>query len=163
MPIYAYACDACGHRQDHLQKMADAVLTICPSCDASTYTKQLSAPPFQLKGGGWYVTDFRDGGKKDAKKADGEGKSGDTAAAGDGNSAAAKSDAKSDTRGDTKGDAKSDAKAGSSSADSSTAGSSTSGSGGSGSGSAASTSSAAAASASASSSSSSSSGNAKAA
>ena len=61
MPIYAYRCTACGHAQDVLQKMSDPVLTVCPSCGASTYAKQVTAAGFQLKGSGWYVTDFRGG------------------------------------------------------------------------------------------------------
>ncbi|MDX3895108.1 FmdB family zinc ribbon protein [Pusillimonas sp.] len=64
MPIYAYKCSACGHAQDVLQKMSDPVLTVCPECGQSTYAKQVTAAGFQLKGSGWYVTDFRDGGKK---------------------------------------------------------------------------------------------------
>ena len=67
MPIYAYRCDACGFRKDVLQKMSDPALSTCPSCGAASFAKQLSAPAFQLKGTGWYVTDFRD----KAKKADG--------------------------------------------------------------------------------------------
>lgn len=61
MPIYAYKCESCGHRQDALQKMSDAPLAVCPACGASTYVKQLTAAGFQLKGSGWYVTDFRGG------------------------------------------------------------------------------------------------------
>ena len=62
MPIYAYRCDACGYGRDVLQKMSDAPLTDCPSCGAAgTYKKQLTAAGFQLKGSGWYVTDFRGG------------------------------------------------------------------------------------------------------
>jgi len=62
MPIYAYRCDACGHGRDVLQKMSDAPLTDCPSCGAAgTFKKQLTAAGFQLKGSGWYVTDFRGG------------------------------------------------------------------------------------------------------
>nr|WP_315594306.1 FmdB family zinc ribbon protein [uncultured Cupriavidus sp.] len=62
MPIYAYRCDACGHGRDVLQKMSDAQLTDCPSCGtAGTFKKQLTAAGFQLKGSGWYVTDFRGG------------------------------------------------------------------------------------------------------
>jgi putative FmdB family regulatory protein len=64
MPIYAYRCDACGHRQDVLQKMSDPTLSVCPACGAESFARQLSAPAFQLKGTGWYVTDFRDNGKK---------------------------------------------------------------------------------------------------
>ena len=61
MPIYAYRCTACGHAQDVLQKMSDPVLTVCPACGESTYAKQVTAAGFQLKGSGWYVTDFRGG------------------------------------------------------------------------------------------------------
>jgi len=62
MPIYAYRCDACGHGRDVLQKRSDSPLTDCPSCGAAgTFKKQLTAAGFQLKGSGWYVTDFRGG------------------------------------------------------------------------------------------------------
>jgi putative FmdB family regulatory protein len=61
MPIYAYRCEACGFAKDALQKMSDAPLTVCPSCGKSTFKKQLTAAGFQLKGSGWYVTDFRSG------------------------------------------------------------------------------------------------------
>ncbi|MBE9608865.1 FmdB family zinc ribbon protein [Chitinilyticum piscinae] len=61
MPIYAYRCAACGHEGEHLQKMADAPLNVCPSCKAAEYQKQLTAAGFQLKGSGWYATDFRGG------------------------------------------------------------------------------------------------------
>ena len=62
MPIYAYKCDACGHAKDVLQKMSDAPLTDCPVCGAPKFNKQLTAPGFQLKGTGWYATDFKGGG-----------------------------------------------------------------------------------------------------
>ena len=61
MPIYAYRCNSCGHAQDVLQKMSDPVLTVCPVCNAAAYAKQVTAAGFQLKGSGWYVTDFRGG------------------------------------------------------------------------------------------------------
>ena len=61
MPIYAYKCSSCGHAKDVLQKMSDAPLTVCPECGASTFSKQVTAAGFQLKGTGWYVTDFRGG------------------------------------------------------------------------------------------------------
>jgi len=66
MPIYAYKCSACGFAKDALQKMSDAPLTVCPACGASAFEKQVTAAGFQLKGSGWYVTDFRDGGGKTA-------------------------------------------------------------------------------------------------
>jgi len=62
MPIYAYKCDACGHAKDVLQKMSDDPLTVCPVCAAPQFNKQLTAPGFQLKGTGWYATDFKGGG-----------------------------------------------------------------------------------------------------
>ena len=71
MPIYAYKCSSCGFAKDSLQKMSDAPLTVCPNCGKSTFEKQVTAAGFQLKGSGWYVTDFREGsGKKPADKAD---------------------------------------------------------------------------------------------
>jgi len=76
MPIYAYRCAACGHAKDVLQKLSDAPLTECPACGAARFEKQVTAAGFQLKGSGWYVTDFRNGSgaKPDAKSDD---KSGD--------------------------------------------------------------------------------------
>jgi putative FmdB family regulatory protein len=59
MPIYAYRCEACGHAQDVLQKFSDPLLTVCPVCGKEAYKKQVTAAGFQLKGSGWYVTDFR--------------------------------------------------------------------------------------------------------
>ncbi|RAR58923.1 putative FmdB family regulatory protein [Paraburkholderia unamae] len=61
MPIYAYRCESCGFEKDALQKISDAPLTQCPSCGADTFRKQVTAAGFQLKGSGWYVTDFRGG------------------------------------------------------------------------------------------------------
>ncbi len=61
MPIYAYKCESCGHAKDVLQKMSDDPLTKCPSCGAPTFNKQLTAAGFQLKGNGWYATDFKGG------------------------------------------------------------------------------------------------------
>lgn len=61
MPIYAYKCESCGHAKDILQKISDPVLTDCPACGASVFKKQVTAAGFQLKGSGWYATDFRGG------------------------------------------------------------------------------------------------------
>jgi putative FmdB family regulatory protein len=78
MPIYAYKCGSCGHAKDVLQKLSDAPLTVCPSCGAAAFGKQLTAAGFQLKGSGWYATDFKNGSKpapapgtEGAKTADG--------------------------------------------------------------------------------------------
>ena len=62
MPIYAYKCGSCGHAKDVLQKISDDPLTVCPSCGAPSFTKQITAAGFQLKGSGWYATDFKGGG-----------------------------------------------------------------------------------------------------
>jgi putative FmdB family regulatory protein len=68
MPIYAYRCASCGHAKDVLQKLSDSPLTVCPSCGASAFAKQVTAAGFQLKGSGWYATDFK--GNNGAKKPD---------------------------------------------------------------------------------------------
>jgi len=67
MPIYAYRCNSCGQQDDVLQKMSDALLTVCPACNNETYSKQLTAPGFHLKGSGWYATDFKRGAGAAAK------------------------------------------------------------------------------------------------
>ncbi len=59
MPIYAFACDACGHAFDRLQKLSDADPSECRACGAATVRRQLTAPQFRLAGGGWYETDFK--------------------------------------------------------------------------------------------------------
>ena len=61
MPIYAYKCESCGFAKDVLQKMSDSPLSDCPTCAAPTFKKQLTAAGFQLKGSGWYATDFKGG------------------------------------------------------------------------------------------------------
>ncbi len=89
MPIYAYRCESCGHSKDVLQKISDPLLTVCPACGADSFKKQVTAAGFQLKGSGWYVTDFRggaatapaEGGPGGAKPAAGPG--GDPSAAQD--------------------------------------------------------------------------------
>lgn len=100
MPIYAYACSDCGFARDVLQKMSDPRLTQCPECGQETFEKQVTAAGFQLKGSGWYVTDFRNSdrggdrggagaGNKDRAAKDGDaGQSGEaTKSAGGGESA----------------------------------------------------------------------------
>jgi putative FmdB family regulatory protein len=70
MPIYAYKCGSCGHAKDVLQKISDAPLTVCPACGASSFSKQVTAAGFQLKGSGWYATDFRGSNSAAAPAAD---------------------------------------------------------------------------------------------
>lgn len=69
MPIYEYRCTQCGHKLEALQKFSDAPLTTCPACTRETLSKLVSAAGFQLKGSGWYQTDFRGRGKP-AEKSD---------------------------------------------------------------------------------------------
>ena len=83
MPIYEYRCAACGHEHEALQKVSEPPLTKCPACGKKALKKQLSAAGFQLKGSGWYATDFKS--KKPAEK---------------------KPEAKSETKTETKPDAK---------------------------------------------------------
>jgi putative FmdB family regulatory protein len=95
MPIYAYRCEACGFAKDVLQKMSDAPLTECTACGKPAFKKQLTAAGFQLKGSGWYVTDFRGG--QSAPAASETGAASTTPAApatASGESSASKSDTK---------------------------------------------------------------------
>jgi putative FmdB family regulatory protein len=88
MPIYEYRCGACGQEHEVLQKVSEPQLTECPACGKPALKKLLSAAGFQLKGSGWYATDFKGGGKKPEKKTE------------------AKAEAKADTKAETKSDAK---------------------------------------------------------
>lgn len=78
MPIYEYRCASCGFEQEVLQKISEAPLTDCPSCGQAAFSKLISAAGFQLKGTGWYATDFRNSGKgvkdKDKEKDKDSGK-----------------------------------------------------------------------------------------
>ena len=98
MPIYAYRCERCGHAKDVLQKVSDPMLTVCPACGEPTFRKQVTAAGFQLKGSGWYVTDFR--GDKPAGKSTESGTDGDAKPADSKNADSKNADAKS---GDAKG------------------------------------------------------------
>jgi putative FmdB family regulatory protein len=92
MPIYEYRCEACGHQEEFLQKVSEPPLTECPACRKPTFSKMLSAAGFQLKGSGWYATDFRNKGTKaPEKKAD------------------AKPEAKTEAKTETKAESKSEA------------------------------------------------------
>jgi putative FmdB family regulatory protein len=90
MPIYEYRCSSCGHQQEFLQKVSDAQLTTCTQCGKPTFSKMLSAAGFQLKGSGWYATDFKSSGSKPAAKT------------GDDSKPAAKSDGDSKPSGESK-------------------------------------------------------------
>jgi len=92
MPIYEYKCAACGHQEDHLQKLSEAPLSKCPACGKKKYRKQLTAAGFQLKGSGWYASDFKGGKKPEEAKPE------------------AKADAKAETKAETKTETKSETK-----------------------------------------------------
>ena len=70
MPIYEYRCSSCGFQKEYLRKVSDPLLRVCPECGKETFGKMLTAAGFQLKGGGWYATDFKNSGAKPASKAD---------------------------------------------------------------------------------------------
>ena len=73
MPIYEYRCASCGHQQEFLQKVSDAPLTVCTACGKATFAKMLTAAGFQLKGSGWYATDFKGKGSAPASKGEAKG------------------------------------------------------------------------------------------
>lgn len=94
MPIYAYRCESCGFAKDVLQKISDAPLSQCPNCGADAFRKQVTAAGFQLKGSGWYVTDFR-GGNNSSGKGDSNGANAGAKASGEGESTASSSSSSS--------------------------------------------------------------------
>jgi len=96
MPIYAYRCTDCGFEKDVMRKVIDPLLTTCPECKTESFVKQLTAPAFQLKGSGWYVTDFKGG----AKSSDAESES----------KPEGKPDAKSEAKTEAKSESKSEGK-----------------------------------------------------
>ena len=98
MPIYEYRCGDCGHQAEHLQKVSEKPLAKCPACGKKAYKKLLSAAGFQLKGSGWYATDFKSSGSKPAAKKPAEKK------------ADLKSDAKAETKTEAKNDSKTESK-----------------------------------------------------
>jgi putative FmdB family regulatory protein len=93
MPIYEYRCSSCGHQQEFLQKVSDAPLSTCTACGKATFSKMLTAAGFQLKGSGWYATDFKSKPSASAAKADGD-KGGGT-------------DSKTESKGESKADSSS--------------------------------------------------------
>ena len=97
MPIYEYRCAECGFQEEYMQKVSEPPLTLCPSCGKPKFEKLLSAAGFQLKGSGWYATDFKGGAKPAKDKAEAK--------------VEPKGEVKADVKADAKSDAKSDAKA----------------------------------------------------
>ncbi len=115
MPIYEYRCSSCGHQQDFLLKINDAPLTVCTACGKPTFSKMLTAAGFQLKGSGWYATDFKSkppsAAKPDSKgesKAETKGES--TSESTSESKGESKGEAKSESKSATKGESKSEAK-----------------------------------------------------
>jgi putative FmdB family regulatory protein len=104
MPIYEYRCADCGFQEEYLQKVSEPPLTVCPSCGKPKFAKLLSAAGFQLKGSGWYATDFKGGAKPAKDKAEA------TAAPKGEAKAGAKADAKTDAKADAKAESKAEAK-----------------------------------------------------
>jgi putative FmdB family regulatory protein len=100
MPIYEYRCTDCGFQGEYLQRLSEAPLTACPSCGKATFRKLVSAGGFQLKGSGWYATDFKGAGKPAAAKAEGQGEA----------KAESKSEGKPESKSEGKPESKSEAK-----------------------------------------------------
>ena len=98
MPIYEYRCSSCGFQKEYLRKVSDPLLSVCPECSNETFGKMLTAAGFQLKGGGWYVTDFKNSGARPAAKTDGQSETG------------AKAESKSETLSESKNGGKSEGK-----------------------------------------------------
>ena len=96
MPIYEYRCSECGHQDEFLLKLSDPPLSVCPACGKSTFQKQLSAAGFQLKGSGWYATDFKSGSKKPEVKTESK--------------TVSKTESKTETKAETKSETKTESK-----------------------------------------------------
>ena len=97
MPIYEYACQKCGHHLELMQKVGDPAPKRCPNCGKGKMEKMISRTSFQLKGSGWYVSDY---GKKPASKSESKSAS----------KAETKSESKTETKTDSKSDSKSSSK-----------------------------------------------------
>jgi putative FmdB family regulatory protein len=95
VPIYEYRCSTCGFQKEYLRKVSDPLLSVCPECGKETFGKMLTSAGFQLKGGGWYATDFKHSGSGPAAKTT-NGVS----------AAAAKAESKTETAGEGKSDSK---------------------------------------------------------
>lgn len=106
MPIYEYRCSSCGFQKEYLQKVSAPLFSVCPECSKETFGKMLTAAGFQLKGGGWYATDFKNSGARPAPKSAGQSE-----ATGNSESkTAATGEGRSDSKGDRKGDGKTEAR-----------------------------------------------------
>jgi len=99
VPIYEYRCSSCGFQKEYLRKVSDPLLSVCPECSKATFGKMLTAAGFQLKGGGWYATDFKNSGARPAAKTAGQ------------SGTASKDESKTGTTSESKSEGKSDGKA----------------------------------------------------
>ena len=110
MPIYEYRCSSCGFQKEYLRKVSDPLLNACPECGKETFGKMLTAAGFQLKGGGWYATDFKNSGARPAAKTEDQGASASKAESKSETASESKSESKSEGKSDGKSDSKSEGK-----------------------------------------------------
>jgi putative FmdB family regulatory protein len=111
MPIYEYRCSSCGFQKEYLQKINDPVMSVCPECNKKTFSKMLSAAGFQLKGSGWYATDFKHSGAKPSAKTAAESRDKGTAKSDDKDSGSGKSDKQDSSSGKSGGNTQSKSEA----------------------------------------------------
>jgi putative FmdB family regulatory protein len=109
MPIYEYHCSSCGFQKEYLRKVSDPLLSVCPECSKETFGKMLTAAGFQLKGAGWYVTDFKNSGARPAAKANGQGEAAANAGGKTETLSENKREGKSEGKSEGKGDSKTEA------------------------------------------------------
>jgi putative FmdB family regulatory protein len=110
VPIYEYRCSSCGFQKEYLRKVSDPLLSVCPECSKETFGKMLTSAGFQLKGGGWYATDFKNSGARPAAKTTGQSETAAKAESKTGTTSESKSDGKSDSKSEGNSDSKSDSK-----------------------------------------------------
>ena len=110
MPIYEYRCSSCGFQKEYLRKVSDPLLSVCPECSKETFGKMLTSAGFQLKGGGWYATDFKNSGARPAAKTEDQGASASKAESKSETASESKSESKSEGKSEGKSDSKSDSK-----------------------------------------------------
>ena len=96
MPIYEYRCSSCGFQKEYLRKVSDPLLSVCPECSKETFGKMLTAAGFQLKGGGWYATDFKNSGARPAAKTTGQSETAGKAESKTGTTSESKSEGRSE-------------------------------------------------------------------
>jgi putative FmdB family regulatory protein len=110
VPIYEYRCSSCGFQKEYLRKVSDPLLSVCPECSKETFGKMLTSAGFQLKGGGWYATDFKNSGARPAAKTEDQGASASKAESKSETASESKSESKSEGKSDGKSDSKSEGK-----------------------------------------------------